>query len=118
MNALRHGSVISQLENDRFNETEGDDIKRAYSRGWNMMADAQLRWTRAGQPGLSPMIGLVSEDQPDLQERAYYRGANHATKHVRDIFIKAGLAELAHAPVIETINEPLVDFSGETGGES
>ena len=35
MNALRHGSVIAQLENDQLLETQGDEIERAFRRGHN-----------------------------------------------------------------------------------
>jgi hypothetical protein len=63
MNALRHGSVISQLENDQYDETQGDELERRDRRNWNA-------------------------------------GIRHALDVIR---LDLALTELAHAPVIRTV---------------
>lgn len=111
MNALRHGSVISQLENDQYDETHGDEVERQFKRGHNFIVRAYAGNLRAG---VRLPLAFVSERNGDELARAFCRGRNAGIRHVKHVLsIEAGLAELAHAPVIETINEPLVDISGE-----
>jgi hypothetical protein len=103
MNALRHGSVISQLENDQYDENEvtgreGAEIERAWKRGHNDVMRAALEVLRSGG---TPSFGFFSENGiEDAVARARARGWNAGVCHWNVI---AGLAELAHAPVIRTV---------------
>lgn len=113
MNSLRYGSVISQLENDQYVETETNDpIEQAWKRGHNLIVKAAANGLRVG---ITIPLAFVSEHEGDELERALCRGRNAGIRHVRHVLrLEAALAELAHAPVIETINEPLVDFTAPT----
>lgn len=98
MNALRQGSVISQLENDQYNEAEGlDELERAWKRGHNFLVRSVVDLLRHG---LEPMLAFAPEHIGDETSRANARGHNAGVRHVRVVM---GLAELAHAPVIRTV---------------
>jgi hypothetical protein len=107
---FRYGSLVAQLENDRFNAFEGDEHGQQFRRGHNAAVEHQLRWLRADERGLAPQLFFVDETKGDDKQRAYARGRNHGTRHVQDLLriegeqrVEAGLRELAHAPVISTV---------------
>lgn len=59
------------------------------------------------------------ETQGDAVERAFRRGHNHGIRHALDLLrVERGLAELRHALVIRTINEPCFELGADLGGEA
>ena len=102
MNALRYGSAISQLENDQYAGDQGDDAQRAFARGHNSVVRRSIEQLRRGEV---PAVDFVSERYEDEGLRAYSRGRNAGVRHVRHVLrIANALGDLAHAPVIETVD--------------
>ena len=106
---FRLGSLIAQLENDRFYDGDGHDAADiAYRRGHNAIVNHAITYL---QRGWTPQLDDVSEDHPnDPELAAYSRGRNAGARHVRELAridaefrANAGLAELAQAhPVVTT----------------
>lgn len=78
---LRHGSLVAQLENDQFNEDEGDATDRAYRRGWNHTVRDALVWVRDGWT--PPLYFWCERDDDTAIDRAYCRAHNAAVRHVQ-----------------------------------
>lgn len=111
---LRQRSVLAQLENDQYIDSHSDEIQQAYGRGHNTAMQAAAVSVRASA---APVIELKPENDPNLTaiERAFNRGHNAGRRHVDYVIRMHGaLAELAHAPAIETVDQPLVDFNANT----
>jgi hypothetical protein len=79
---LRYGSALEQLQNDRFEETQGDAIERAYRCGHNSAVSRVIDslW-------LDEIVdtSMVSERIGTDELRAYCRGRNAGMRHVRDV---------------------------------
>ena len=121
MNALRHGSVVSQLENDQFNDDEcvpgagRDPVNCAWGRGWNAAVRHVLAAVRAGRAFSTWKLDATTGDE---LSRAFARGHNAGMEHAIEVNrrgqrdrLDAALRDLAYAPQIATIDQPLVDFS-------
>lgn len=107
-NRLRYGSAVSQLENDRFDPNEGDESERAYRRGWNCAVDKVLFAHREQRAFSAARLNELELDIKGAFARGHNAGLRHAVEVLR---IERGLSELAHAPAIRTIEQPLVDIS-------
>jgi hypothetical protein len=85
--ALRHGSVIAQLENDQFNEDEGDASSRAYRRAWNAAVQDALLWLRMGEQ--PPLFFWREFDHDTAIDSSYCKGHNAGIRHVQDVIARA-----------------------------
>lgn len=115
---LRYGSVVAQLENDQFNDDEcapggaRDPVDSAWGRGWNAAVRHVLSAVRSGRAFSTYVMPETSDVDTSW---AFARGHNAGMKHALEVVrlgqrerLDAALRELAYAPQIRTIDQPLV----------